>query len=140
MDNQLENEFAQKFNSGQSIAVNYSTYVVQQQSLAGQSPSLNITRALSKLKSVFLTLTGKTADANDAAMDTLGYYENAFLKPWNDFYHPMAWDNNYTSTGELEVSLQIGPKKFPDYPLRTVSDLFCSTQMYGHPGLNISQH
>lgn len=124
MDNQLENEFAQKFNSGQSIAVNYSTYVVQQQSLAGQSPTLNITRALSKLKSVFLTLTGKTADGADAAFDTLGYYENAFLKSWNDFYHPMAWDNNYTANGELEVSLQIGSKKFPDYPLRTVSEQF----------------
>jgi hypothetical protein len=71
MDNQLENEFAQKFNSGQSIAVNYSTYVVQQQSPAGQSPTLNITRALSKLKSVFLTLTGGTSEANDSAFDYL---------------------------------------------------------------------
>ena len=56
MDNQLENEFAQRFLSGQSISINFSSYVVQQQTMSGQNPSVNITRALSRLKSVFMTL------------------------------------------------------------------------------------
>ena len=82
---------------------------------------------------MFLTLTGNTGrpetvegqiPAQDSAFDPLGSYENAFLKHWNVFYHPMTWDNNYTSSGELEVSLQIGSKKFPDYPLRPVSETF----------------
>ena len=58
MDNQLENEFAQRFLSGQTIPINYSTYITQLQVLQGQTPSVDITRALSRLKSVFITLTG----------------------------------------------------------------------------------
>jgi hypothetical protein len=124
MDNQLENEFAQLFLSGKAIPVNFSTYIVQQQALSGQNPSLNITRAISTLKSVFLTFTGKTPI--DSAFDTLGYFEPAFLKPWNDFFHPMATSPNYTASRELEISLQIGGKRFPEYPLRTLSENFSS--------------
>ncbi len=60
MDSELNNQFASRFLSGQTIPINYSTFVVQQQALAGKSPSVNITRALSRLKSVFCTFTGKT--------------------------------------------------------------------------------
>ena len=38
MDNELENQFAQRFLSGQTIPINYSTFVVQQQTLAGKTP------------------------------------------------------------------------------------------------------
>ena len=67
MDNQLENEFAQRFLSGQTIPINYSTFITNLQVLSGQTPSVNITRALSRLKSV-LTLTGAptgTTNGND---------------------------------------------------------------------------
>ena len=122
MDNQLENEFSQRFLSGQSIPVNFSTYVVQQQALAGQNPSLNITRALSKLKSVFLTLVGSTP--SPSIYDDVGVHGYAFLKPWNDFYHPMAFCPHYIAGQEFEVALQIGSKKFPDYPLRTQAETY----------------
>ena len=59
MDNQLENEFAQRFLSGQSIPRNYSTYINQLQALSGPNSSLNVTRAISRLKSVFLTICTK---------------------------------------------------------------------------------
>ena len=68
MDNHLENEFAQGFHSGQTIPINYSTFITNLQVLSGQTPSVNITRALSRLKSVFLTLTGAptgTTNTND---------------------------------------------------------------------------
>ena len=54
MDNQLENEFAQRFLSGQTMPISYSTYITQLQTLVGEAPSVNITRALSRLKSVYL--------------------------------------------------------------------------------------
>ena len=84
MDNELDNQFAQRLLSGQTIPISYSTFVVQQQAIAGQTPSINITRALSRLKSVFLTLVGKPSVAVNH--DILANYPYMFLKDWNDFY------------------------------------------------------
>ena len=39
MDNELDNQFAQRFLSGQTIPISYSTFVVQQQAIAGKTPS-----------------------------------------------------------------------------------------------------
>ena len=122
MDNQLENEFALKFRSGQTIPINYSTYIVQQQALAGQSPSLNITRAMSKLKSVFMTLSGPPIYNQNDPVSKVGW---ALLKSWNDFYSPMCSEQyGYLPDQEFEVQLQIGSKKFPEYPLRTQAEQF----------------
>ena len=125
MDNQLENEFAQRFLSGQSIPINFSSFVVQQQQLSGQSPSINITRALSRLKSVFMTLVGTPASSNtDDSVGDSGGANRMFLKAWNDFYHPMAAQALYRSSKEFEVQLQIGGKKFPEYPLRSLAESY----------------
>ena len=56
LDNALNNEYAALLLSGKALPINYSSYVSQQQSISGQNPSINITRALSRLKSVFVTL------------------------------------------------------------------------------------
>ena len=125
MDNQLENEFAQRFLSGQSIPINFSSFVVQQQQLSGQSPSVNITRALSRLKSVFMTLVGTPASSNseDAVGDSAGA-RGMFMKDWNDYYHPMSAQQRYNASKEFEVQLQIGGKKFPEYPLRSLAESY----------------
>ena len=99
MDNELENQFAQRFLSGQTIPINYSTFVVQQQTLAGKTPSINITRALSRLKSVFCTFSGSPGVLS--AFDKLGNYNYMFLKEWNDFYHPMASSSYYGKNEEF---------------------------------------
>jgi hypothetical protein len=117
MDNELENQFAQRFLSGQTIPVSFSTFIYQQQTLSGKTPSVNITRALSRLKSVFCTLNG--ASSVSAPYDILGRFRYMFLRDWNDFYHPMAAANNYQSSEEFEIQLQIAGKKFPEYPLRS---------------------
>jgi hypothetical protein len=124
MDNELENQFAQRFLSGQTIPISYSTFVFQHQALSGQSPSVNITRALSRLKSVFCTLVGSPTAAN--VFDTLGNFPYMFLKDWNNFYHPMAWNNQYRTQNEFEISLQIGGKKFPEYPIRSQAETFAA--------------
>ena len=59
MDNELENQFANRFLSGQTIPISYSTFIYQQQTSSGKTRSVNITTALSRLKSVFCTLIGK---------------------------------------------------------------------------------
>ena len=122
MDSELNNEFAQRFLSGQTIPISYSTFVVQQQTLAGQTPSVNITRALSRLKSVFFTLVG--APGAPATNDSLAKFRYMFLRDWNNFYHPMASSHLYDANQEFEVSLQIGEKKFPEYPSRSQAETY----------------
>ena len=122
MDSELNNQFAQRFLSGQTIPISYSTFVVQQQTLAGQTPSVNITRALSRLKSVFFTLVGKPGAP--ASNDYIGEFDFMFLRDLNNFYHPMASSRHYDANKEFEVSLQIGGKKFPEYPLRSQAETY----------------
>jgi hypothetical protein len=69
-----------------------------------------------------MTLIGSTkTPANGFAV---GQSPGVFLKDWNYFYHPMAGENYYTPSSEFEIQLQIGGRKFPEYPLRSFSETF----------------
>ena len=70
LDNALNNEYAQLLLSGKALPINYSSYVTQLQTISGQSPSINITRALSRLKSVFVTLDQQLTGEKIANTDT----------------------------------------------------------------------
>ena len=66
LDNQLDNSYAEHLLSGKALPINYQTYISQTQStLTGdqgqEKVRLNITRALSRLKNVFVTLNNETA-------------------------------------------------------------------------------
>ena len=62
---------------GNSLNINYSAYVIQEQILAGVPSNVNVSRSISRLKSVFLTFF-KAGQAN------ANYY-----KETNLYYHPM---------------------------------------------------
>ena len=124
MDSELNNQFASRFLSGQTIPINVSTFVVQQQALAGKSPSVNITRALSRLKSVFCTFSGSTPLAS--LTDDLGNYDYMFLTDFSNLYHPMSGHAYYDKDYEFEIALQIGAKKFPEYPLTSQAETFAA--------------
>ena len=125
LDNALDNSYAQHLLSGKSLPISYNTFVSQMQTIAGQdAPSINVSRALTRLKSVFITLTKDLS-----ASGTRTAPEHPGLKPWNDFFSPM-WDSNYggvwahDSNGEFEFQLQIGSKLFPEYPIRSHNEAF----------------
>jgi hypothetical protein len=88
LDNALDNSYAEWLLSGKSLPINYNTYVSQMQStlssgsIGQQSIRLNVTRALSRLKSVFITLINPTPSTAEA-----GAYIGR--KDWNNFYSPM---------------------------------------------------
>ena len=121
LDNALDNSYAEHLLSGKSLPINYNTYVSQMQSLlsgANGQPKvrLNVTRALSRLKSGFFTL-GKEVSPSDLAR-----------KPWNTFYSPM-WsytgaNDQFDSAGEFEAQLQLGSKLYPEYPIRSHSESY----------------
>ena len=121
LDNALDNSYAQHLLSGKSLPISYNTFVSQIQTITGQNaPLINVSRALTRLKSVFVTL------AKD-----YGGNRNLLLgrKPWNDFFSPMSQDNvdgtlTHAQDGEFEFQLQIGSKLFPEYPVRSHNEAY----------------
>ena len=99
------------------------------QTITGTSPAINITRALSRLKSVFVTFdqiavsptTGKPVAHGVGASSC---HLELWKRSWNDFYHPVtnsnkaAYDQNY----EIEYQLQVGSKLLPDFPMRSLQE------------------
>ena len=121
LDNALDNSYAQHLLSGKSLPISYNTFVSQMQTIAGQNaPLINVSRALTRLKSVFVSL-AKDYGGNRAVL--LG------RKPWNDFFSPMSRENtdgtlSHEKDGEFEFQLQIGSKLFPEYPVRSHTEAY----------------
>ena len=127
LDNALDNSYAQHLLSGKSFPISYNTFVSQMQTIAGQeAPLINVSRALTRLKSVFVTLV-KDTSSTTLSNDRYKYYGR---KQWNDFFSPMSSDNrdkltvNHIANGEFEYQLQIGSKLFPEYPVRSHNEAY----------------
>ena len=113
LDNALDNSYAQHILAGKALPINYGTYISQSQVVTASTFSVNIARAVTRLKSVFLTMVGtNTSSATN-------------IKEYNNFWHPMASGSGlYNSGKELELHVQIGSKLFPEYPIRSISETF----------------
>jgi hypothetical protein len=116
LDNALDNSYAQHLLSGKSLPISYNTFVSQLQATpSGDKVLLNVSRALTRLKSVFVTLQKDSTNGVNR-------------KFWNNFFSPMQPDNKSTLThnkdGEFEFQLQIGSKLFPEYPIRSHNEAY----------------
>jgi hypothetical protein len=116
LDNALDNSYAQHLLSGKSLPISYNTFVSQLQTIAGQdAPLINVSRALTRLKSVFVTLHKDSTDGVNRRF-------------WNNFFSPMQPENTTALTpeanGEFEFQLQIGSKLFPEYPIRSHNEAY----------------
>jgi hypothetical protein len=122
LDSQLENEYASLLLSGKSLPINYSSFISQQQSISGPAPSINVTRALSRLKSVFVSFDNVGTPLSGGQNSHLDVYK----KSWSDLFHPMAFTDQsmYDNRYEVEYSLQVGSHLFPSYPIRSLSEAF----------------
>ena len=112
LDNTLQNNYDSHLLSGKSLPISYNTYIVQSQVVAGKDVSVNMSRAISRLKSVFVALyrAPGTAKPED--------------KEWLNFYHPMSAVASYSKAHELEFQIQIGSKLYPEYPIRSLAESF----------------
>lgn len=121
LDNALDNSYAQHLLSGKSLPITYNTFISQMQTVAGQdNPLINVSRAITRLKSVFVTLHKESVGERESRRG---------IKIWNDFFSPMWKENNtkylsHNSNGEFEFQLQIGSKLFPEYPIRSHNEAF----------------
>lgn len=120
LDSALQNSYAEHVLSGKALPINYGSYVSQFQTITGGDFAVSVTRAVSRLKSVFLTFDGDHTTQNT----TNKLLHNQF----NTFAGPMAsadWTTGTYDYGkELQWQLQIGSKMFPEYPCRSLAETF----------------
>ena len=121
LDNALDNSYANHLMEGTSLPINYSTFISHTQTVTTSKMAVNVARALTRLKSVFVTFIKTPNDENDRF--------KTFSKDWCDFFSPMSPDNfdgnfKHNSEGEFEFQLQIGSKLYPEYPIRSHAEAF----------------
>jgi hypothetical protein len=127
LDNALDNEYAQHLLSGKSLPISYSTYVTQNQILGSKKSAVNVTRSVSRLKSVFVTLDpklqpdGVTYTANTGFSDG---NQKLFRNNWNTFYHPSSSSPLLRKSHDVEFQMQIGSKLYPEYSIRSLGEAF----------------
>ena len=98
LDNGLQNSYAEHVLSGKSLPINYSTYITSLQSCVFPAMNVSVTRAASRLKTVFFNFDGAHSTVTNALT---GIY-----KDWNSFQHPMQGAYNFNN--ELEFQIQTG--------------------------------
>lgn len=112
LDSGLQNNYDEHVLNGGKLPIHYNTYITQQQAVSGTDISVNVSRAITRLKSIFVTFYKAPGT------------ERAENKEWLDFVHPMNDSATYNSGYELEIQAQIGSKLLPEYPVRSVSESF----------------
>jgi hypothetical protein len=123
LDNALENSYVSHFMGGKTINIVYNTFISTLQTVVAAETQINVSRSLSKMKSVFVTL-----DKGFGASDARTLFYNKF---WNNFWSPNAGTGGtdyLTHNGEkfTHFQLQIGSKLFPEYPIKTHAEAFYS--------------
>jgi hypothetical protein len=109
LDSQLDNSYAEHLLSGKSIPISYTSYTTSQQVCSGDATNVNISRSLTRLKSIFVTLFKEPANRN-------------LRNEVNLFYHRMA--GTYNKAQEIQFELQLGSKKWPEYPMLSQAEGF----------------
>ena len=115
LDNALENSYVSLFMGGKTINIVYNTFISTLQTVVAAETQINVSRSLSKMKSVFVTLD------KGFTRDRAKFYNTL----WNNFWSPNAGagaTSYLTHTGEKfsHFQLQIGSKLFPEYPIKTL--------------------
>ena len=118
----LNESYIKLLEDGNKLTLNYNTFISQYQSIIDQTDmSINITRSLTRLKSVFVSLRKNYALAPRVSMLS--------LKTWNAFFSPATPEtinglNTYNPDAEFQCQLQIGSKLYREYPMRITKKLF----------------
>ena len=121
LDNALENSYVSHFMGGKTINIVYNTFISSLQTVVSAETQINVSRSLSKMKSVFISL--------DKAFT--GNRNNHACKFWNNFWSPntgVAASPVLPDRPEKISLLQlvIGSKLFPEYPMKSHAECYYS--------------
>ena len=122
LDNQLDNSYVNHLLQGKPLVMVYNTFISNIQTIVSPDHQINLSRALSRLKTVFLSLQKNLA----------GERAKWWTKNWNTFYSPMAINTMTTQTTNVaaneitSLQLQIGGTVIPQYPIRSHAECYYS--------------
>ena len=122
LDNNLNNAYVEHLLGGKALPITMTTFITQQQTVAGYSQlDIQVIRSVSKLVGLFITFNKDPVDAVGA--------EEYFHKEFTRFYHPMinndeAVNGFYNPDYDLEFSIQLGSKLYPEYPCKSITECF----------------
>ncbi len=130
LDNALDNSYVSHLLSGKSINIVYNTFISSLQTIVSADSQINVSRSLSKMKSMFASLDTDfvTPPGENPPMGRKTFYD----KRLNNFWSPLVGDGLTTAltrdtdkeTQHLQV--QIGSKLFPEYPIKSHAEAFYS--------------
>ena len=124
LDSSLSNGYASHLLSGKNIPINSNTWNHTNQSTGlDKNLSAHITRAVTRLKSIFVTL-----------------YKpgNVTHKQVNDFYHPCTINGQLNIANEHAYQVQIGSKPIPEYPVNSLAESY--SQLKKTAGRSFKMH
>jgi hypothetical protein len=122
LDNALDNTYVSHLLSGKTMNIVYNTFVSSLQTVVSTDTQINVSRSLSKMKSIFVSLDRKNTGET---------YEYSY-KRWNTFWSPhagsvMSREALHDSSHEIQrFQVQIGSKLFPEYPIKSHAECFYS--------------
>ena len=124
LDSSLSNEYASHLLSGKSLPMNFNTWNHTNQSTGlDKNFSAHITRAVTRLKSIFITLHKP---------------DNVTYKQVNDFYHPCTDNGQLTLANEHSYQVQIGAKLVPECPVSSLAESY--SQLKETVGRSFNMH
>ena len=109
LDNAIDNDYASHLLQGKSLPINFSTYTTLSQVANASEVNLNISRALTRIKALFLTMV-RTGDLTVSRTEA------------NYFFHAM--DGSYNPDNEVSIEVQLGSKRYPEYPIQSSAEAF----------------
>ena len=110
LDNTLDNEYTQYLMTGKSLPIHYTAITHSSQIFTNMKNDVHVSRSLTRLKSVFVSLFEKL-NIGEAAYGVC-----------NSFWHPMEATFNFDK--EVEIQIQIGSKLYPEYPIRSLAEAY----------------
>ena len=122
LDNALDNSYVSHLMSGKTMNVVFNTFISSLQTIVSADTQINVSRSLSKMKSIFLSLD------KDFALTRKNHYNKRF----NNFWSPLVGNGatgvlTHNSANEIKhLQVQIGSKLFPEYPIKSHSEAFYS--------------
>jgi len=109
----LDNQFYQHLLSQKTIPIQFSSYTTQKHSITSATPNINVSRALTAIKDIFITF-----DDESVAAAT----ERYICKSCNSFKHPTG------NKEDFEFQMTIGSLIFPDFPAKHTSEHWYMTK------------
>ena len=120
LDNSLDNSYVNHLLGGNTLKLVYNTYISSLQTITSADTQVNVSRALTALCSVFMSLDKTFTKAR-------ARWHN---KLWNTLYSTMIGDRNgpveYVNV-DFEVKhlqIMIGSKMYPEYPIASHAETF----------------